>query len=110
MNTNSEMRINDAELSIIKNTFAGNIELLKLMRKIFLPEISAKAPLGGQIDLWMAVKVDGVSPEEALINLKARNTLISHVETCLQMLNVLAGQKTETVEQTKTRLKKDSSK
>jgi len=107
---NKEMRITDAELSLIKMTFADNEVLLKLLRKIFLPEISPTAPLGQNIDLYMTVKIEDMTPEQALINLKARNTLISHIEMCLQQLNVLAGIKTESVEQTKERLKKDSSK
>jgi hypothetical protein len=107
---NQEMRISDSELQLIKNTFAGNTDLLKLLRKVFLPELSAKAPLGQNIDLWMTVNLENLTPEQALINLKARNSLIQHVEMQLQMLSILAGQKDETVEQTKARLKKDSSK
>lgn len=105
-----QMRISDSELELIKSVFADNDELLKLMRKIFLPEIDVKAPLGQQIDLWMTIKVEDLSPEEVIINLKARNTLITHLEMCLNQLKVLAGQKTETVEATKERLKKDSTK
>jgi hypothetical protein len=105
-----QMRITDAELSLIKTVFADNEVLLKLLRKVFLPEIDVTTPLGQQIDLWMTVKIEDMTPEEAIINLKARNTLISHLEMCLNQLKVLAGTKTETVEQTKDRLKKDSSK
>jgi len=43
-------------------------------------------------------------------DLVTRNTMISHTEQQLSMLSVLAGMKDETVEQTKDRLKKDSSK
>jgi hypothetical protein len=39
-----------------------------------------------------------------------RNTLIQHTEQQLYMFSILAGQKNETVEQTKERLKKDSAK
>lgn len=105
-----EMRINDSELSMLKNTFAENDELLKLIRKIFLPEIDLDAPIGSQIDLWMTVKVEDLTPEEALINLKARNQLISHVELCLNQIKVLAGFKDETPDETKERIAKDSSK
>lgn len=105
-----EMRISDTELEIIKNTFSERDELLKVLRKIFLPEIMPEAPIGQNIDLWMTMKIEELNPEEALINLKARNSLIQHVESCLLQLKMLAGQKTETVEETKDRLKKDSSK
>ena len=104
------MRITDTDLSIIKNTFAGNDELLKVMRKIFLPELTADAPIGQSIDLWMTLKIDDMPPEQAIINLKARNTVIQHLEMCLNQLKVLAGMKEETVEATKERLLKDSSK
>jgi hypothetical protein len=105
-----EMRISDDELSLIKNTFADNDQLLKLLRKVFLPEITASAPLGQNIDLWMTLKIDDLPPEQAIINLKARNTVIQHIEMQLQMLSVLAGRKDESVEVTKERLKKNSSK
>jgi hypothetical protein len=103
-----EMRITDEELALIKSTFAGNEKLLKLLRKIFLPEITADAPIGQNIDLWMTLKVDELPHEQAIVNIKARNTVIQHLEMCLGQLNILAGIKDETVDQTKTRLKKDS--
>lgn len=105
-----EMRISDTEMNLLKNTFGGNDELVKLLRKIFLPELSADAPIGQNLDLWMTVKIEDLTPEQALINLKARNTVIQHLEMCLQQIKVLAGLKDESVEQTKERLKKDSSK
>jgi hypothetical protein len=105
-----EMRITDAELSLIKNTFSENDALLKVLRKVFLPEVTADAPIGQNLDLWMTLKIEDMSLEEALINLKARNTVINHIELCLGQLKVLAGLKDETVEATKERLKKDSAK
>ena len=105
-----EMRITDEEMSLIKALFADNIPALKLLRKIFLPEISATAPLGQNIDLWMTLKIEDLTPEQALINLKARNTVIQHIEGQLQQLYLLAGQKTETVEKTKERLAANSTK
>lgn len=105
-----EMRISDVELELIKNTYSENDDLLKLLRKIFLPELDVNAPIGQNLDLWMTMKIEDLSPEDALINLKARNTLIQHVEMCLGQLKILAGQKKETVEETKERLKKNSAK
>ena len=107
---NREMRITDAELSLIKMTFADNDALLKVLRKVFLPEINATTPIGQQVDLWMTVGIENMSPEDALITIKARNQVIQHVEMRLMELKMLAGIKEETVEQTKERLKKDSSK
>jgi hypothetical protein len=105
-----EMRITDADLSLLKNTFAENEHLIKLLRKIFLPEITADAPIGQNLDLWMTIKLEDLTPEQIAINVKARNTVIQHVESCLSQIKILAGQKTETVEQTKENLKKNSSK
>lgn len=110
MTNGSQMRITDAELSIIKGLFAENEPALKLLRKIFLPELDPTAPIGQNIDLWMTIKVEDMDAEAALINIKARNTLISHVEQQLMQLKTLAGFKKETVEETKDRLAKDSSK
>lgn len=109
-NNKGEMRITDDELKLIKGTYAENDALLKLLRKVFLPELSAEAPIGQNLDLWMTLDLASQSPEEALINIKARNTVIQHVEMCLMQLKALAGSKDETVEQTKERLKKDSAK
>ena len=105
-----EMRITDAELSWIKNTFAGNDTGLKIMRKIFFPEVKVETPIGQQIDLWMTIPLEDLTPEEIVINVKARNNLIQHIEQGLMQLKALAGLKEETVEQTIDRLKKNSSK
>ena len=109
-NGGQQMRINDVELQLIKNTFAENDELLRVMRKVFLPEIEAGTPIGQNLDLWMTLKIEDMPPEQALINIKARNTVIQHVEMCLAQLKVLGGMKDETVEATKEKLKKDSAK
>jgi hypothetical protein len=103
-------RITDAEMAIIKSMFAENDEALKLMRKIFLPSIEVDAPLGMVMDMWIPVEIDDVTPEQAIINIKARKTLITHVEQCLMLLKNLAGTKDESAEQTAKRIFKNSSK
>ena len=103
-------RITDAEMAIIKGMFAENEEALKLMRKIFLPSLDYTAPLGMIMDMWIPVEIDDVTPEQALINIKARKTLITHVEQCLMLLKNLAGTKDETPEETAKRVFKNSSK
>lgn len=110
MQTGKQMRITDLELQLIKSTFAGNEELLMLLRKIFLPELDASLPLGQNLDLWMTLKIDDMDPEQAIINLKARNTVIQHIEQQLLSLKLLAGMKEESVEETKARLQDDSNK
>lgn len=103
-------RITDAEMAIIKGMFAENDEALKLMRKIFLPSIETDAPLGMIMDMWIPVEIDNVSTEQALVNIKARKTLITHVEQCLMLLKNLAGTKDETPEETAKRVFQNSSK
>lgn len=105
-----QMRITDEELAVIKGLFADNEEALKVMRKIFLPEIDYTAPLGQLVDMWIPVEVDDVTPEQAIINIKARKTLIIHIESCLMQLRNLAGKKEESVEITKKKLMQDSAK
>ena len=105
-----QMRITDEELAVIKGLFADNEEGLKVMRKIFLPEIDYTAPLGQLVDMWIPVEVDDVTPEQAIINIKARKTLIIHIESCLMQLCNLAGKKDDTVEATKKKLQQDSAK
>lgn len=103
-------RITNDEMAIIKGMFAENDEALKLMRKIFLPSLDTSAPLGMIMDMWIPVEIDNVTPEQALINIKARKTLITHVEQCLMLLKNLAGKKDETAEQTAKRVFQNSSK
>jgi len=104
------MRLTDEDLKTIKSLYSDNVPALKVLRKVFLPELSATAPIGQNFDLWMTMKIEDQTPEEALVNLKARNTLIQHVESCLMQLSLLAGQKEETVEETKARLSANSTK
>ncbi len=105
-----QMRITPSERALISNTFKSQDELLRVMRKIFLPELDPKAPLGQIIDLWMTIKQEGLSPEEKLINIQARNQLIMHIEQCLMQLQLIAETEDETPEQALERLKKDSAK
>jgi hypothetical protein len=105
-----QMRFTENELAIIRNTFKGNPELLLLMRKVFLPELDPKAPLGQMIDLWMSLPVKEMTAQEAQVNILARNSLIMHVEQQLLQLNVLAEMPNMTVEELLEKHEKDSSK
>lgn len=110
MQNGKQMRFSVEELALMKALFSENDQALKLLRKIFLPELSPDTPIGQNIDLWMTVKIDEMSASDAIINIKARNTLITHLDQCLMQLSVLAGQKTETAEETKARLETNSTK
>jgi len=112
-----QIRYSDGELEIIKNTFADNLPLLKTMRKVmlqlpfseaeemsfhkalnpevmkvvrksFLPEIDGNAPLNQVVDLWATVQVLDKLPDIALLHLKARELLIKYLG---EQLNILAG-------------------
>ena len=109
-NGQPEMRITTEEIQMIKSAFTGNAALLKLMRKIFLPEYDPKAPLGQSVDLWTIKDISAMSPEEVKIYFLARRDLILHIESNLLQLQHLANTKLESVEEALIRLKKDSSK
>lgn len=100
------MRFTPQEIDLIKSVFRDNEPLLKLMRKVFLPEIDPTAPLGQIIDLWMTIPLKEIKPEDAIINLLARNTVIQHIDQQLIQLNILANQS----EVDKDTLKKNSNK
>jgi len=105
-----QMRFSDEELNLIKTTFRGNEKLLKLMRKVFLPEIDPEAPLGQIVDLWMTTNINNVSPEQAYVNILARNNLILHIEQQLIQLDILSKLDDMTVDELLERNKKNSSK
>lgn len=110
MQQGAQMRFTDDELEIIRKTFGENEFLLKLLRKVFLPELDPKAPIGQMIDLWMTVDVKDKSPEEIAVALLARNEVIRHVDQRLIELSLLAKQAPLSEAQVKEKARKDSSK
>lgn len=112
------MRFTDAELSLIKNTFAENDELLKAMRKVFLqmpldvidkdllsvfkskellavvrkawlPELDPEAPFHQLIDLLMTVDIKEKTPDEAYPHIVARKGVINYLEQQFRVLETL---------------------
>lgn len=96
------MRFSDLELQIIKNTFAENEDLLKIVRKVFLqmdlnavdlallqtmilgkpdvikvmkktfmPELDPEVPIGQQIDLWLTIALKDIMPDMAVMHLQS---------------------------------------
>jgi len=110
MDKGQQMRFTDAELATIKSTFKDNDALLKVLRKVFLPEYDPYAPFGQGIDLWMTIDVRNLDPQTAYTRLLARNELITHVEQQLAQIKFLADMKTETAQEKEAREKKDSTK
>lgn len=98
------------DVATLKAMFAGNDENLKVLRKVFFPELEAENPIGINFDLWSKLDLSGLSPEAKVIRVEAHALLVQHVETCLQMIKTLAGWEQETPEQTMKRLTKASAK
>jgi len=115
MEKGKQMRFTDDELALIQATFGGsdggtNEKLIKLLRKVFLPEYDASAPIGQAVDLWMTLDVRSLSPEDAYVRILARNELISHVDQQLMQIQFLATMKEETADQKAIRDKQNSNK
>lgn len=104
------MRFTQTELDILKGVFKDNEPLLKLLRKVFLPELDPDAPLGQNIDLWFALNLQNMSPDQAYVNVMARNQLIAHVEQQLMQIKFLAEHDSVSPEQVVKNRQKDSSK
>lgn len=105
----------EGELELLKSHFADNEELLKLLRKVFLPRMSdSAADIGGMtsdVAMHPDLQVKNYPTlEQAMIGIEAHSKSLQHVEKCLWQIKMLAGQKNETVAETKKRLEKDSAK
>lgn len=86
-----QMRFTEDELDLIRATYKDNEKLLKLLRKVFLPEIDPEAPLGEMIDLWMGIKTnEDMSDEQVATQVRVRNMLINHVDQMLMQLEALS--------------------
>lgn len=105
----SQMRITPEEVSLIRSTFKNNEVLLKLMRKMFLPELDPNAPLGQMIDIYHTIQTKDRKPEDIAVELTARNMVIDHTDNVLTQLWILSMQEEETPAEVIAREKKDSS-
>jgi hypothetical protein len=110
MEQGKQMRFTEEEIKLLESTFKGNERLVKLMRKVFLPEYDPNAPLSQVVDLWMTLDLQNVSPQDAMVRIWARNSLITHVEQQLMQINFLANMGQETEEEKTKRIKADSAK
>lgn len=179
-----KMRYSDAELSLMKNTFAGddiylyalrkfmlgmeltegeqniinlfNDEIKSLIKKIFMPEIDGDAPLFQLVDMQMALreeiknksrdeikicieakqleidyiqsrinKLNGIetdiitsslkdmanlNDDNVIVNITARNYLLSYIDSFCNEIKILAGKKEDSVEKTLEEIRKNSTK
>jgi len=106
-----QMRFSDAELSVIKNTFSENEDVLKairkhflqlklskaeeamlkgfskdvlaVLRKSFLPEIDGDAPIHQVVDLLITVDIKEKTPEQLYLAFNARQVLIEYLDARL---------------------------
>lgn len=104
-----QMRMTEDELTLIKATFGGNERLLKLLRKVFLPEYDPMAPFGQTIDLWLAAtNIKDLPPDVAYQHIMSRNFVIGHVEAQIEQLRYFAELKKPNAEETALNAKLDS--
>ena len=178
-----KLRYSDTELSLIKNTFAGddtylyavrkfmlgmeltegeqNVinsfgdELKTLLKKVFMPEIDGDSPLFQLVDMQNALReeikgkprdeintlieakaleikyisqriqeLNGIhaddrinlkdladlSNDDVIVNITARNYLLSYIDSFCNELKILAGNKEDSIEKTIENIKKNSAK
>lgn len=106
-----QMRYNEGEINLIKNTFKDNDGLLKLLRKVFAQPYDPNAPIHQTIDAWMAITEGpllAMTPEDVKIWVLSRNKLLNHIEMCLTELQVLANREDLTEEQKAEKQRKNS--
>lgn len=80
-----QIPLTDSEISLL-SMFRANSDLLKVLRKTFLPTIDVTAPLHQVIDLWMTVDIKEKGLELCELNLVAREILIDYLEQQLSWL------------------------
>jgi len=113
---NQKMRYTDSELSLIKNTFAGDDtylyavrkhmlgceltdgekeviskmseEVKSLLEKVFMPSIDGDSPLFQIVDMQMGLNIDlkGKTIEESVLAIDAKIIEIDYIEQRLQAL------------------------
>lgn len=110
MQNGKQMRLTSDELKLIKATFFDNEPLVRLLRKLFLPEYDPNAPVGQTVDLWTIKDPASMSPEECQVYFWTRRDLILHVESQLLQIESLSKMKLETEEEAEARKQKDSTK
>jgi hypothetical protein len=104
-------RMTPQDITVLKAMFEEREGAVEVIRKIFFPELTADNPIFANKDMWSnSLSLDGLSPEQAVIEIKAHQKLINHVEGCLSIVKQLIGEKNETAEQVLERLQKNSSK
>jgi len=81
-----QIPLDAVDLSRLEITFKNKPELHKVMRKCFLPEISADVPFQQQIDLWMTISLKDMIVSEASAHLDSIQIWIDYMEQQLEVL------------------------
>lgn len=91
MQNGAQMRITPEDIAIIKGLFKGNEAALRLMRKIFLPELDPTAPIGQMIDIYGSIPTKDRTVEQIAVDLMARNIMVAHCDAMLMQLQAIAN-------------------
>jgi hypothetical protein len=81
-----QLPMNAVDLSILQTNIKNKKDLLKLLRKVFIPEIIGDEPLFNLLDLWMGVDLKNKLPEDAIFYIKGNVKFIDYLEQQLQEL------------------------
>jgi hypothetical protein len=97
------------DIDVVYQDALARQELIEYINNRLL-ELEGVLPEGTRNDFVEYTKIEGKDPLDVYIGLTVRNTMLAHVEMQLNQFQVLAGEKEETVEETKERLFKNSAK
>lgn len=101
-NPSPKMRITEEDLELVRQHFSDE-RVLKVLRKFILPTIEGDEPIGQLVDLWMTTPVKEMTPQDAYVQLIARNFIIGHLESVLSQLSVIANNKVQNSKEKSTR-------
>ncbi len=90
-----QARITEAEIQLVRQVFSGSAgnDLLKILRKIFVPTYDFNAEMGENTDVfWMDLKdLARMTPQDREVAILARVKTIDFLEGGLERLRVVAG-------------------
>ncbi len=103
-------RMTEQDIAVLKAMFEDREGAVEVIRKIFYPELTADAPIRLNQDMMSQLNLVELSPEQQVVEVRAHQKLVQHVEGSLGVIKTLIGTKAETPEQVLARLQKDSAK
>jgi len=102
-----EKRFTDAEITQLKSMFPDD-KTIKLLRKVFIPEITIDAPINGQENIFLGTDVETLTIEEQVINLKAAKRFIARLEGGMNVIKQMTAQVEVTPEEKAKKAKANS--